>query len=156
VIFLEGTVQFIANYDDWKAVRKITITDKTTPLTVMEFLSGFSTSIDNKIEQNMRKVIDLDKLDKAITELISTEKDTAKILEELNTRKINSLIREISNKDTLEKKQKTEMEDFCRVYATKKVLKNLKLNVDYSEIEIPGMGRLKKKVPKEVKEEVKK
>ncbi|MFA5126307.1 MAG: hypothetical protein WC462_04890 [archaeon] len=52
----------------------------------------------------------------------------------------------------MQKNQQKEVAEFCKVYATRKCLKACGLMVDYTQIEIPGMGRLKKKVPKEVKE----
>ena len=52
---MEGSIQFIANYDDWKAIKKQTITEKTDPLTVMEFLASLTTSVDTKVEVNLKK-----------------------------------------------------------------------------------------------------
>jgi len=69
----EGQIQFIANYADWKAIKKITITEKTDPRTVAEFLAGLTMSVDNKIEANLKKIVDLDKVDKAIIEDLTTE-----------------------------------------------------------------------------------
>ncbi|MFA6065386.1 MAG: DUF2666 family protein [archaeon] len=149
---MEGSIQFIANYDDWKAIKKQTITEKTDPLTVAEFLASLTTSVDNKVEFNLRKKVALDKLDKAIAELGLTKGDSVKVLEEINSRTISKTINEISQIPELQKNQQKEVADFCRVYAMKKCLKASGLLVDYSQIEIPGMGRLKKKVPKDVKE----
>ena len=65
---MEGSIQLIANYDDWKAIRKQTITEKTDPLTVAEFLAGLTNSVDSKVEFNLKKKVALAKLD-AATEL---------------------------------------------------------------------------------------
>jgi hypothetical protein len=148
---MEGSIQLIANYDDWKAIKKQTITEKTDPLTVAEFLASLTTSVDRKVEANLRKKVALDKLDLAITQLGLMKGDAVKALEEINSRSISKVINEISQVPELQKNQQKEVADFCRVYAIKKVLKACGLLVDYSQIEIPGMGRLKKKVPKEVK-----
>ncbi len=148
---MEGSIQFIANYDDWKAIRKQTVTEKTDPLTVMEFLAGLTNSVDGKVEINLKKKVDLVKLDAAIEALGLTKGDAIKALEEINSRSISKVINEISGVPSLQKNQQKEVAGFCKTYATRKCLKACGLMVDYSQIEIPGMGRLKKKVPKEVK-----
>jgi len=142
---MEGSIQFIANYDDWKAIKKQTITEKTDPLTVIEFLASLTKSVDGKVESNLRKIVALDKLDKAIDELRLAKGDAVRAMEEINTRKVSSVINEISNIPTLQKNRQKEVGDFCKAYATRKCLKACGLMVDYSQIDIPGMGRLKKK-----------
>jgi len=139
-------IQFVANYEGWVSIRKLTVEEKTDPKTIMEFLGGLGTSIDSKVEENLRKIVDLDKVDTAITALELGKKDTAKALEEVNSRKVGSVIKEITeNLEDLSKPEKKELTQFCKVYAMKKVLKQCVIMVDYSEIEIPGMKRVKKK-----------
>ncbi|MFA5126308.1 MAG: DUF2666 family protein [archaeon] len=77
-LMMEGSIQLVANYDDWKAVKKQTITEKTDPLTVMEFLAGLTNSVDNKVEANLKKKVALDKLDKAINDLGLAKGDAVK------------------------------------------------------------------------------
>lgn len=149
---LEGSIQLVANYFDWKVVKKQTITDKTDPLTVAEFLASLTNSVDGKVEFNLKKKVDLDKLDKALTELNLVKGDAVRAMEEINTRAVSKVINEISQIPSLQKNQQKEVADFCRVYATRKALKSCGLMIDYTQIEIPGMGRLKKKVPKDAKE----
>jgi vacuolar-type H+-ATPase subunit I/STV1 len=149
---MEGSIQFVANYDDWKAIKKQTITEKTDPLTVMEFLASLTTSVDNKVEANLKKKVALDKLDMAINSLGLTKGDAVKAMEEINSRTISKVINEISQIPDLQKNQQKEIADFCKAYAFRKCLKACGLLIDYSQIEIPGMGRLKKKIPKDAKE----
>ncbi len=139
-------IQFVANYEDWVSIRKLTIEEKTDSKTIMEFLGGLGTSIDSKVEENLRKIVDLDKLDSVIVALELVKKDTAKALEEVNSRKVGAVIKEITeNLEGLSKPEKKELLQFCKVYAMKKVLKQCMIMVDYSEIDIPGMKRVKKK-----------
>ncbi|MEI7960911.1 MAG: DUF2666 family protein [archaeon] len=149
---MEGSIQLIANYDDWKAIKKQTITEKTDPLTVAEFLASLTNSVDAKVEFNLRKKVALDKLDKALTDLGLIKGDAVRALEEINTRAVSKVINEISQIPTLQKNQQKEVADFCRVYAIRKALKSCGFMIDYTQIAIPGMGRLKKKVPKTPKE----
>ena len=141
---LEGSIQLVANYSDWKAIKKITITEKTDPLNIIEFLASLTGSVDGKVEYNLKKIVDLEKLDKAINELGLTKGDAVKALEEINSRKIAKVINEISANPNYQKNQQKEIGEFLKTYATRKTLKACGLMVDYSQIEIPGMGRLKK------------
>ena len=56
---VDKVIQFIANYDDWVAVKKLKIEEKTDPRTIMEFLAGLGIGIDRKIEQNLGKATTL-------------------------------------------------------------------------------------------------
>ena len=93
---LEGSIQLVANYSDWKAVKKQTITEKTDPLTVAEFLASLTNSVDGKVEFNLRKKVALDKLDKVLTELNLVKGDAVRAMEEINTRTVSKVINEIS------------------------------------------------------------
>ena len=56
---MQGQIQFIANYEDWKVIKKITITNITEPLVIAEFLASLTYSTDEKIESNLRKIVEL-------------------------------------------------------------------------------------------------
>ncbi len=142
----EKFIQLISNYDDWVSIKKLKIEPVTDPRTIMEFLASLGTGIDNKVEANLRKIVALDKVDAAIAELgLGKRSDTAKAIEEVGSRKINSIIKEIVELPQFQTGEKKELEQFCRVYAMKKALKECALPVDYTGIEIPGMKRLMKK-----------
>lgn len=141
---MEGSIQLVANYADWKAVKKITITEKTAPLTVAEFLAGLTNSVDSKIEMNLRKVVELEKIDTAIKEINLGKGDVASAIEEVNSRKIGKVINEITKLDKFQKNVQKELAGFCKAYAMRKALQECEIIVDYSEVEIPGMKRLKK------------
>lgn len=143
---MEKAIQFFANYDDWQAIKKLKIEEKTGPKTVMEFLASLGTSLDLKVEANLRKAVELKKVDDALAEIKfgKTEEEIAEALKAVNSRNVSAAIKEITGKPEFQKNEQKELEQFCRVYAIKKVLKNCGLMVDYAGIDIPGMGRLKK------------
>ena len=141
----EKYIQFISNYDDWVSIKKLKIEGVTDPRTIMEFLASLTTGIDNKVVANLRKLVALDKVDAAIAELGLGKKETAKAIEEVASRKVNSVIKEIVNLPQYQTGEKKELEQFCRVYAMKKALKECGLEVDYTRVEIPGMKRIMKK-----------
>lgn len=142
----EKYIQFVANYDDWVAVRKLKIEAATDARTVMEFLASLTTSVDKKVEENLSKIIDLKKLDAALATIAvgKTEEEIAAALKEVNTRKINAVINEITALEKFQKNEQKELADFCKAYATRKILKQTNAMIDYSQIEIPGMKRVMK------------
>jgi hypothetical protein len=146
---MDKVIQFIANYDDWVSIKKLKIEPGMDPCTVMEFLAGLGTGIDSKIEQNLGKVVEIVKLDNVLGEALEGvsgkgEAAIAKALAAVNSRAVSLVVNEITAKPELQKNEKKELQQFCKVYATRKALKELGLMVDYSGIEIPGMKRVKR------------
>ncbi|MFH1751389.1 MAG: DUF2666 family protein [archaeon] len=140
-------IQFVANYDDWVSVKKLKVESGTDPKSVMEFLASLGTGIDYKIEENLRKIVDLNKLDIVLKEIIVEARNAdavAKNISAINSLKVNQVIKEITSLQKLQKNELKELQEFCKAYAVRKTLKANKLMVDYSEVSVPGMKRLKK------------
>ena len=144
---MDESIQFIANYEDWKSIKKLKIEAATEPKTVMEFLASLETGIDRKIEDNLRKIVELDKVDAAIAELglAKGKENVAIAIANVSGRKVNSVIKEICTKPELQKNEQTELIGFCKVYAMRKALTETELFVDYMSVKIPGMKRMMKK-----------
>lgn len=144
---MEESIQFMANYEDWKSIKKLKIESATDSRTIIEFLASLETGIDRKIEDNLRKLVDLDKVDTAIVEIESGKgaDAIAEIIAQVNSRKVSSVIKEICTKEEFQKNEQKELIGFCKVYAMRKALSNQELFVDYTNVEIPGMKRLMKK-----------
>ncbi len=142
----EKYIQLVANFDDWVAIKKLKIEPATDPRTIMEFLAGLLMSVDRKVEDNLRKLLALDKLDAVIAQVPAgkSEGEIANALREVSTRKVGAVINEICELPGLQKNVQEELKGFCRAYASRKILKNCRIVVDYSEIEIPGMKRAMK------------
>ena len=140
----EKYIQFIANYEDWVAIKKLKVTPETQPIVVMEFLSSLTYSVDSKVEANLKKIVDLTKLDAALNALELGKGESSKALQEVTSRKITSVINEITTLEKFQKNEQKELWDFCMVYATRKALKACKLQVDYSDVDIPALKKLKK------------
>jgi hypothetical protein len=143
---MEETIQFIANCSNWKAVKKLKITDKTDPKTVLEFLASLSTGIDRKVEEQLGKIVKLEKLDNQLKEIFSdSKKSPEEIIRIVNGSKINKTIKEmVSSLTEMQSNEQKEISQFLKVYAMRKALKQGKIFVDYSTIEIPGMKKLMK------------
>jgi len=144
---VEEGIQLVANYGEWKAIKKLKIEPATDSRAIMEFLASLETGIDRKIEENLRKLVDLAKVDMAIAELgLGKGKENAvEAIAEVAGRKVNSVITEVCTKPELQKNEQKELIGFCKVYALRKALNETCLPVDYSSVEIPGMKRLMKK-----------
>ncbi len=147
-----GEIQFIANYDEWIAVKKLKIDEKVDPRTIIEFIASLGFSFDRKIEENLRKTVQLERLEKAISEELSEigkgSKGISEALAKINSVKISRIIKEISKKPELQKKEIKELEEFCRVFALRKALAAAGLKVNYSEIETPSIKAALKKAKK--------
>ncbi|HLC36488.1 MAG TPA: DUF2666 family protein [archaeon] len=144
---MEESIQFVSNFSDWVAVKKIKVTNETRPKAVMEFLAGLNTSFDNKIEGFLRKEVDLSKVDAALNELIEKGKSAdniSKALAEINGAKLGKVVKEITEKPEWQTGEQKEMSEFVKTYAVRKALKELGVRADYSHIDIPGMKKAKK------------
>jgi len=144
---MDESIQFVANYGSWKAIKKLRVEVATGPRTIMEFLASLGTSFDRKIEESLRKLVDLDKVDNAIAEIEERKGKEAvsETIAEVSSRKVNSVINEICTKPELQKNEQKELIGFCKVYAMRKALAKTGLMVEYSSIAIPGMKRMMKK-----------
>ncbi len=140
----EKYIQFVANYDNWVAVKKLKIESSTQPVTIMEFLASLTISVDAKVEENLKKVVNLSKLDSALNELNLGKGDTSKALAEVSSRNISAVINEITALTNLQANEQKELTEFCKIYATKKALKACQVKADYSSVNIPGMKKGKK------------
>ncbi|MFH0714330.1 MAG: DUF2666 family protein [Candidatus Diapherotrites archaeon] len=141
----EQYIQLVANYGDWKAVKKLKIEAATDSRTVLQFLASLGISLDNKIEQNLRKTVALEKLDAVLAELPKgkSEAELAEMLSAVSGGKVNKSINEITKEIGVSGKELAELQEFCKVYALKKALKESGLFVDYSAVhlQIPGMKK---------------
>ncbi|MBT4869981.1 MAG: DUF2666 family protein [Candidatus Diapherotrites archaeon] len=141
---MEEQIQLVANYEDWKAIKKITITNETAPLAIAEFLASLTYSTDEKIEDNLRKTVELDKVDAALGELGLGKGDAGEAIKEVNTRIVSKVINEICKLDKFNGPTQKELIALCKIYATKKALKACGVMVEYSQAEIPSLKRAKK------------
>ena len=145
---MEEGIQLIANYEDWKAIKKITITSITEPLVIAEFLASLVYSTDEKIAENLAKTVELSKVDTALAELELGKGDAGKALAEVNSRAVSKVINEICKLDKFSGPQQKELIGLCKIYAVKKALKACGIMSAYHEAELPNLKRVKKAAAK--------
>ena len=144
----EGYIQLVANYADWKAVKKIKIDDKASPEEIMYFLMSLSQSFDSKVEFNLKKALNLTEIENVIKEAGATKKaganEFANLIEIINSRKTSQAINAQVDSKPLSKDEKEGLRQACLIYLTRKVLGNNGIAVDYSQVKIPGTRVSKK------------
>ena len=141
---MEEQIQLVANYGDWKAIKKITITNETAPLAIAEFLASLTYSADEKIENNLAKTVELSKVDSALAELELGKGDASEAIKEVNTRAVSKIINEICKISKFNGPTQKELISLCKIYAIKKALKACGIMIEYSQAEIPSLKRAKK------------
>ena len=141
---MEEGIQLIANYEDWKAIKKITITNATEPLVIAEFLASLVYSTDDKIAENLAKTVELTKVDTALAELNLGKGDAGEAIKEVNTRAVSKVINEICKLPKFSGPQQKELVGLCQIYAIKKALKACGIMCAYHEAELPNLKRVKK------------
>jgi hypothetical protein len=144
---MEEGIHFVAKYGDWLAVKKLKIDESTDALTIVEFLASVGVSFDRKIEETLRKLVALERVDNYLKEKASL-KNAEEVLAALKSRELSRIINEIVEATQREKKEKKELVEFCKIYATRKLLKQAKLSVDYSDVEIPSIKAAKRALKK--------
>ncbi len=143
---MEESIQFVANCRGWVSVRKLKVTEATDPRTVLEFLASLNTGIDRKVEEYLGKIVDLAPLDSALTDVLGDSgKTPGEAIKAVNSLQVNKAVNELAEGlEKLQKGEKKEVSEFLKVYAMRKALKEKKIRVDYSEIAVPGMKKVKK------------
>ncbi|MDO8428405.1 MAG: DUF2666 family protein, partial [Candidatus Diapherotrites archaeon] len=125
----EQGIAFVANLGDWVSVKKLKVTDKMDPRTVIEFLASLNTGLDKKVEENLKKIVDLKNLDSIIEQECSkgkTEKDISNALAFVASTKTSKVINEVVDALThLQEGERKEVKEFCKVYALRKTMKTL-------------------------------
>jgi hypothetical protein len=136
---MEDTIQFIANCDDWKVIKKLKVTKEVPPLDIIDFLASVSIGFENTFEKLLKKTISLDKIDSYIKELVpkktKKEEDLAKILKGVNSPNLSKLIK-VESEKMEDNKSKDKIKIYLKVYATKKALAEAGLFVDFSKLPI--------------------
>jgi len=142
---MEEAIQFVANCKGWQSIKKLKITEETDSKTILEFLASLNTGLDRKAEESLGKIVDLSKLNAVLNEIMGSGKKAEEAIQAVNGVQVNKVVNEmIEGLSNLQKNEQKEISDFLKVYAMRKALKQAKIRVDYSEINIPGMKRTQK------------
>jgi hypothetical protein len=132
-----GEIQFIANTDDWKAIKKLKVEADVPDVDIATFLASVSISFDTKIEQYLKKAVNAKTIDDYIDSItkgtFKSEEDIAKVLKGINAMAAGkaitaSLPAGLSPKDT------DMYKAILKSYLTKKTLTKIGFCVDYTNL----------------------
>lgn len=142
-----GKIQFIANYDAWKCVKKFTITELTDPKTVCEFFVSYSISLDNRMEKYLAQVVDISKIQALISSAPAgkTAQEVPGILQYVASPALAQKCHAIASTSKAEKSQHVLLGKLVHAHVVRVILKQNGMAGDYSEVAIPGLKRLMKK-----------
>lgn len=134
-----GKIQLIANYPNWKCIKKFTISELSDPKTVGEFFVSYSISLDNRLEKYLSQIVNMEK----VKEIIASA-PTAKMAGE-----VPALLQYIASPSVQQKTHalgKTPLQGkLIHTYVIRSLFKQNGLMGDYTGVEIPGLKRLMKK-----------
>lgn len=132
-------IEFIANTDDWKAIKRLKIDEKVPDLDIISFLASVSISFDTQIEKHLRKINDLKPIEEYIDKITKgmgkSEEDLAKVLRGIlspnASKAINACI-----PGNITPKEKDLLKATLKVYITKKTLAKIGFTIDYTKLPI--------------------
>lgn len=130
---------FSANTNDWKAIKKFKIDENVPLIDVASFLASVSISFDAKIEQYLKKAINIKPLEEYIENITKnvgkTEEEIAKVLKAINSVNAGKAINACLPDDSTPK-QKDLIKAFLKAYLTKKTLNKINFCIDYTKLPI--------------------
>jgi hypothetical protein len=145
--FTPGKIQFIANYDAWKCVKKFTTTELTDPKTVCEFFVSYSISLDNRMEKYLAQLMDVGKMKELIVSAPNgkTAQEVPALLQYVASPALVQKCNAIASTSKTEKSSHALLGKIVHAHVVRVILKQNGIPGDYSEVAIPGLKRLMKK-----------
>ncbi|MFH0970449.1 MAG: hypothetical protein V1776_03245 [Candidatus Diapherotrites archaeon] len=130
----ENTFFFQADFPGWKSTLTREVTSATSPWEFIEWLSQTTKEIDGLIESSLAAWIDITPINEALKEAphSSETRNFGQTLAFLNTRKFSQLVNTVSSIEGLQKKEQGELGQFIRLYATRKILSNYHVHLNYA------------------------
>jgi len=132
-----GEIQFIANTDDWKAIKKLKVEANVPPMDIAVFLASVSISFDSKIEQYLKQVNSIkpidDFLETTTKGIGKTEEDIAKVLKTVNSTNAGKIINACLPEE-FSPKDKDMLKALLKTYLTRKAFDKIGFFVDYTKL----------------------
>ncbi len=119
------SIEFLARYKNWLAVKKIHIDEKTAPEEIVLQLSSIRQSVDKKSFELLG--IDLAKLDAYAAQLVSGKRKSYGSLAEVIQKLSGSNVKEVVNGST---GGRTELAEIASTYLFRKTVQGLMFDFD--------------------------
>ncbi|MBM3282545.1 MAG: hypothetical protein FJY86_04380 [Candidatus Diapherotrites archaeon] len=137
----EGNIQFIANYDAWKCIKKFSVTPEMNRRTLAEFIISYSITLDLRFETYLSRVLKLVELEKYLTQNPGKSASVEELVAFLSGKELSTIIQKISTQ--VAPQYQSACVHTLRAYAARKVLKEKGLFVEAIQVKsLPGWKRV--------------
>lgn len=137
----EGTIQFIANYDAWKCIKKFGVTPTMNRRTLAEFIISYSITLDLRLETYLPRILKLTELESFLQKSPGKSASVEELLAFLSGKELSAIIQKISA--TVAPSYQSGCVHVLRAYAARKILKEKGLFVEPLQIKsLPGWKRV--------------
>jgi len=139
----DESIQFIANFDKFISIKKLTIDKDVGPKEVIEFLTSVEFSTSQKIIDYVKKICDISKFEEKTERLFTL--NVGQFFEEINSRAIKKIITEFIPKEIEKKDIKDAYIELFKVYLIEKYAVDKKMVFGAHHIVFPSNKKLMKK-----------
>jgi hypothetical protein len=115
---MDESVQFIANFDKFVSIKKLTIDKDVGPKEVIEFLTSVEFSTSQKIKDYLGKLCDTKKFEEKTKSLMTLE--PGKFIDEVNSNNTKKIIKEFIPEGMDKKDIKDAYTELFKVYLIEK------------------------------------
>lgn len=123
-----GYIDFNVNVGAWKASHKTDVNNDLGSFSEAMGIARSTMGVDAVVEDNLRAITDLNKVD----EIIGGEMRTVgTALYALSGRKFGKLLVELTDKKEWQAKEKKEIQELIRMYASRKILRHFGTELNY-------------------------
>ena len=139
----EESVQFIANFDKFVSIKKLTIDKDVGPREVIEFLTSVQFSTSQKIKDYLKKICDITKFEEKTNSLFSL--NVGQFVEEVNSNGTKKIIKDFVPVEIDKKELKDAYIELFKVYLIEKYADEKKIVFGAHHIVFPANKKLMKK-----------
>lgn len=140
---VEESIQFIANFDKFISIKKLTIDKDVAPRDVIEFLASVQFTTNQKIKDYICKITDVKGLEEKTNHLMAL--NLGQFIEEVNSGATKKVLREFMPRDLENKAEKDAYTELLKVYLIEKYAIEKKLVIGAQHIVFPSNKKLMKK-----------
>ncbi|MDD3245019.1 MAG: DUF2666 family protein [Candidatus ainarchaeum sp.] len=139
----EESVQFIANFDKFVSIKKLTIDKDVGPREVIEFLTSVQFSTSQKIKDYLKKMCDVAKFEEKTKSLFSL--NVGQFVEEVNSNGTKKIIKDFVPVEIDKKELKDAYIELFKVYLIEKYAVEKGVSFAAHHIVFPANKKLMKK-----------
>jgi len=139
---MDESIQFIANFDKFVSIKKLTIDKEVGPKEVIEFLTSVQFTTSQKIKDYIGKIIDAKSFDEKTKNLFTL--NLGQFIEEVNSNGTKKIIKEFLPADLEKKELKDAYTELFKIYLIEKYAIEKKASFAAHHIVFPANKKLMK------------